>query len=180
MRRDFLIFKNNKTTDFFFSFLSPPTEMKTGMMQDTPTTFTDCAAIFKSGSTQSGVYTLTIPNTTIEVKVKWPCCSKQDSHFQSGWAMWRPWMHINKHGPALTHPCLPNLVNKTMHTSVRAQSTVLCLRAGQWNKKTTTTKKTVLRPLKNKRFPMHSRDAPLGSQTFINGCRILGLKSPLP
>lgn len=43
-------------------------EMKTGMMQDTPTTFMDCAAIFKSGSTQSGAYTLTIPNTTIEVK----------------------------------------------------------------------------------------------------------------
>lgn len=63
----FSLFKNNKMTDFFP--LSSPTEMKTGMMQDTPTTFMDCAAIFKSGSTQSGVYTLTIPNTTIEVKV---------------------------------------------------------------------------------------------------------------
>uniref|UniRef100_A0A8C3AEP9 Angiopoietin 2a n=1 Tax=Cyclopterus lumpus TaxID=8103 RepID=A0A8C3AEP9_CYCLU len=35
---------------------------------DTPTTFMDCAAVFKSGNTQSGVYTLTLPNTTIEVK----------------------------------------------------------------------------------------------------------------
>ncbi|XP_051273063.1 angiopoietin-2a [Dicentrarchus labrax] len=43
-------------------------ETKTVMMQDTPTTFVDCAAVFKSGSTQSGVYTLTLPNTTIEVK----------------------------------------------------------------------------------------------------------------
>uniref|UniRef100_A0A673B4G5 Angiopoietin 2a n=1 Tax=Sphaeramia orbicularis TaxID=375764 RepID=A0A673B4G5_9TELE len=35
---------------------------------DTPTTYTDCAAVFKSGNTQSGVYTLTSPNTTLEVK----------------------------------------------------------------------------------------------------------------
>ncbi|KAM6922138.1 angiopoietin-2a [Lycodopsis pacificus] len=41
---------------------------KTVMMQDTPTTFMDCAAVFKSGNTQSGVYTLTLPNTTVEVK----------------------------------------------------------------------------------------------------------------
>ncbi|XP_068183018.1 angiopoietin-2a [Antennarius striatus] len=43
-------------------------ENKPTMMQDTPTTFVDCAAIFKSGNTQSGVHTLTIPNTTMEVK----------------------------------------------------------------------------------------------------------------
>lgn len=46
------------------------TETKTVMMQDTPTTFMDCAAVYKSGNTQSGVYTLTLPNTTIEVEVK--------------------------------------------------------------------------------------------------------------
>lgn len=40
------------------------------MMRDTPTTFMDCAAIFKSGNTQSGVYTLMLPNTTTEVKVQ--------------------------------------------------------------------------------------------------------------
>ncbi|XP_035463028.1 angiopoietin-2a isoform X1 [Scophthalmus maximus] len=43
-------------------------ETKTVMMRDTPTTFTDCAAVHKSGNTQSGVYTLTLPNTTTEVK----------------------------------------------------------------------------------------------------------------
>ncbi|XP_078129451.1 angiopoietin-2a [Sander vitreus] len=43
-------------------------ESKTIMMQDTPTTFMDCAAVFKAGNTQSGVYTLTLPNTTTEVK----------------------------------------------------------------------------------------------------------------
>ncbi|KAG7512419.1 hypothetical protein JOB18_028895 [Solea senegalensis] len=43
-------------------------DTKPVMMQDTPSTFTDCAAVYKSGNTQSGVYTLTLPNTTTEVK----------------------------------------------------------------------------------------------------------------
>ncbi|MEQ2229224.1 hypothetical protein ILYODFUR_016718 [Ilyodon furcidens] len=43
-------------------------EPKIAMMQDTPTTYTDCAAVYKSGNVKSGVYTLTIPNTTAEVK----------------------------------------------------------------------------------------------------------------
>ncbi|KAM7408834.1 hypothetical protein PAMA_002519 [Pampus argenteus] len=43
-------------------------EKKTGMMRDNPTTYMDCAAVFKSGNTQSGVYTLTLPNSTLEVK----------------------------------------------------------------------------------------------------------------
>uniref|UniRef100_UPI003AAB58FC angiopoietin-2a isoform X4 n=1 Tax=Centroberyx gerrardi TaxID=166262 RepID=UPI003AAB58FC len=43
-------------------------ETKTTMMQDTPTTYVDCAAVFKSGNTESGVYALTLPNTTLEVK----------------------------------------------------------------------------------------------------------------
>ncbi|XP_041865401.1 angiopoietin-2a [Melanotaenia boesemani] len=43
-------------------------EPKTVMMQDTPSTYMDCAAVYKSGNTHSGVYTLTIPNTTMEVK----------------------------------------------------------------------------------------------------------------
>lgn len=43
---------------------------KTVMMRDTPTTFMDCAAVYKSGNTNSGVYTLTLPNSTMEVKVK--------------------------------------------------------------------------------------------------------------
>lgn len=45
------------------------------MMRDTPTTFLDCAAVFKSGNTQSGVYTLTLPNSTTEVKVQSACLS---------------------------------------------------------------------------------------------------------
>ncbi|XP_022618953.1 angiopoietin-2 isoform X3 [Seriola dumerili] len=47
---------------------SARTETKTVMMQDNPTTFMDCAAVYKSGDTLSGVYTLTLPNTTTEVK----------------------------------------------------------------------------------------------------------------
>ncbi|XP_071377433.1 angiopoietin-2a isoform X4 [Centroberyx affinis] len=43
-------------------------ETKATMMQDTPTTYVDCAAVFKSGNTESGVYALTLPNTTLEVK----------------------------------------------------------------------------------------------------------------
>ncbi|XP_038593373.1 angiopoietin-2a [Micropterus salmoides] len=46
--------------------VSSAQETKTTMMQDTPTTFMDCAAVFKSGNTQSGVYTLTLPNITTE------------------------------------------------------------------------------------------------------------------
>ncbi|KAM4607027.1 angiopoietin-2a [Polymixia lowei] len=43
-------------------------ETKPAMMQDTPTTYIDCAAVFKSGNTESGVYALTLPNTTQEIK----------------------------------------------------------------------------------------------------------------
>lgn len=51
------------------------------MMRDTPTTFMDCAAVFKSGNTQSGVYTLTLPNTTTEVKVQLACLSYLKDNF---------------------------------------------------------------------------------------------------
>lgn len=34
------------------------------------TTFRDCAEIFKSGLTTSGIYTLTFPNSTEEIKVR--------------------------------------------------------------------------------------------------------------
>ncbi|XP_029926336.1 angiopoietin-2a [Myripristis murdjan] len=43
-------------------------ETKPAMMQDTPSTYMDCAAVFKSGNTESGVYVLTLPNSTLEVK----------------------------------------------------------------------------------------------------------------
>ncbi|XP_035649383.1 angiopoietin-2-like [Oncorhynchus keta] len=41
---------------------------KPTMMQDTPTTYPDCAAVYKSGNTDSGVYSLTLSNTTQEIK----------------------------------------------------------------------------------------------------------------
>lgn len=80
--------------------------------------------------------------------------------------MSRPWMHVNMEGHALTRPRVLNLVNKTMHTSVQTQPTVLCLWVGQWNLKKK--KEKVLRRLQNKRSPMYSGDAALGSHTFIN------------
>ena len=43
---------------------------KPTMMQDTPTTYPDCAALYKSGNTDSGVYSLALPNTTQEIKVQ--------------------------------------------------------------------------------------------------------------
>ncbi|XP_034040512.1 angiopoietin-2a isoform X2 [Thalassophryne amazonica] len=46
--------------------MTTPQETKPVMMQDTPSTYTDCAAVFKSGNTETEVYTLTIPNTTLE------------------------------------------------------------------------------------------------------------------
>ncbi|XP_059928616.1 angiopoietin-2a [Gadus macrocephalus] len=46
----------------------PVGESKARMMQDTPSTFRDCAAVFKSGNRESGVHALTLPNTTQEVK----------------------------------------------------------------------------------------------------------------
>ncbi|KAJ8013725.1 hypothetical protein DPEC_G00032780 [Dallia pectoralis] len=41
---------------------------KPTMMQDTPTTYPDCASVYKSGNTASGVYSLNLPNTTQEFK----------------------------------------------------------------------------------------------------------------
>lgn len=69
--------QNDKDDFFFSSFLSAAS--KTVMMQDTPTAFTDCAAVFKSGNTQSGVYTLTLPNNTTEVKVKSFCLLRNNT-----------------------------------------------------------------------------------------------------
>lgn len=58
------------TVNSLIQTLSPGSvgEPKVAMMQDTPTTYMDCAAVYKSGNIKSGVYTLTIPNTTTEVK----------------------------------------------------------------------------------------------------------------
>uniref|UniRef100_A0A8C6WSE2 Angiopoietin 2a n=1 Tax=Neogobius melanostomus TaxID=47308 RepID=A0A8C6WSE2_9GOBI len=48
--------------------MGTPGETKAAMMKDIPSTYVDCAAVFKSGSTQSGVYTLTLPDSTQELK----------------------------------------------------------------------------------------------------------------
>lgn len=39
------------------------------MMQDVPDQYNDCAAVFKSGNKESGVYSLTIPDTKQQFKV---------------------------------------------------------------------------------------------------------------
>jgi len=39
------------------------------MMQDDPDQYNDCAAVFKSGNKESGVYSLTIPDTKQQFKV---------------------------------------------------------------------------------------------------------------
>ncbi|KAI5108536.1 angiopoietin-2 precursor, partial [Silurus meridionalis] len=41
---------------------------KSAMMQDMPTLYKDCAAIFKAGNKESGVYTLAIPDTKEQIK----------------------------------------------------------------------------------------------------------------
>ncbi|KAK6328487.1 hypothetical protein J4Q44_G00004650 [Coregonus suidteri] len=61
-----------ETVNNLISTISIPTGggNKPTMMQDTPTTYPDCAAVYKSGNTDSGVYSLTLPNTTQEIKVE--------------------------------------------------------------------------------------------------------------
>lgn len=48
--------------------MGTPGETKAAMMKDIPSIYMDCAAVFKSGNTQSGVYTLTLPDSTQELK----------------------------------------------------------------------------------------------------------------
>uniref|UniRef100_A0AAR2L0P3 Fibrinogen C-terminal domain-containing protein n=1 Tax=Pygocentrus nattereri TaxID=42514 RepID=A0AAR2L0P3_PYGNA len=52
----------------FIHTMSVPTPGKSAMMQDTPVQYRDCAAVFKSGNKESGVYTLTIPDTKEQIK----------------------------------------------------------------------------------------------------------------
>lgn len=66
-------------------------------MGDTPTTFMDCAAVFKSGNTQSGVYTLTLPNTTTEVKVQLACLSYLKNNLAPTQPHPRPCKYNNAH-----------------------------------------------------------------------------------
>ncbi|XP_028843896.1 angiopoietin-2a isoform X1 [Denticeps clupeoides] len=48
--------------------MSLPTVGKSAMMQDTPTLYKDCAAVLKSGSTNSGAYSLNPPASTQQIK----------------------------------------------------------------------------------------------------------------
>ncbi|XP_030627063.1 angiopoietin-2a [Chanos chanos] len=57
-----------ETVNNLIDTISVPTLRKSAMMQDTPMQYKDCAAVFKSGNTESGVYTLTLPNTTQQIK----------------------------------------------------------------------------------------------------------------
>ncbi|XP_046885602.1 angiopoietin-2a [Hypomesus transpacificus] len=59
-----------ETVNNLINTISVPTGgvSKPTMMQDTPSMYMDCAAIYKSGNTESGVYSLTLPNTTQEIK----------------------------------------------------------------------------------------------------------------
>ncbi|XP_010887248.1 angiopoietin-2a [Esox lucius] len=59
-----------ETVNNLISTISVPTGggNKPTMMQDTPTTYPDCTAVYKSGNKDSGVYTLNLPNTTQEFK----------------------------------------------------------------------------------------------------------------
>ncbi|XP_067092246.1 angiopoietin-2a [Osmerus mordax] len=59
-----------ETVNNLINTISVPTDgvSKPTMMQDTPSMYMDCAAIYKSGNTESGVYSLTLPNTTQEIK----------------------------------------------------------------------------------------------------------------
>ncbi|KAM9477371.1 angiopoietin-2a isoform 1-T1 [Clarias gariepinus] len=58
----------SETVNNLIQSINIPTSDKTAMMQDTPSQYKDCAAIFKSGNKESGVYTLTIPDTKEQIK----------------------------------------------------------------------------------------------------------------
>ncbi|XP_062851112.1 angiopoietin-2a [Trichomycterus rosablanca] len=57
-----------KTVNNLIHNIAVPTPGKPVMMQDTPSQYKDCSAVFKSGNKESGVYTLTIPNTKEQIK----------------------------------------------------------------------------------------------------------------
>ncbi|KAG7462759.1 hypothetical protein MATL_G00188160 [Megalops atlanticus] len=50
------------------STMTVPTMKTSVMIPESLTVYTDCAAVFKSGKKQSGVYQLTLPNTTQQIK----------------------------------------------------------------------------------------------------------------
>ena len=64
--------------------------------KESQTVFRDCADVFKAGRTTSGVYTLTFPNSTEEVKVRGCACVAGPAGLQDP-ALRGPWLHV---GPA--------------------------------------------------------------------------------
>lgn len=62
-------------------------------------TFKDCAEVFKSGLSTSGIYTLTFPNSTEEIKVR------KDA-LQQSWGL--PWVTEKAKEPLSTHSSCPS------------------------------------------------------------------------
>lgn len=79
-------------------------------------TFKDCAEVFKSGLSTSGIYTLTFPNSTEEIKVR------KDT-LQQPWGL--PWVTAKAKEPLSTHSSCPSQA----HTE---GSAVAGHRAGCW------------------------------------------------
>ncbi|KAJ8248216.1 hypothetical protein GJAV_G00239660 [Gymnothorax javanicus] len=57
-----------ETVNTLISTITVPTLKASAMVQDAPEEYVDCAAAFKAGKTQSGVYSLTSPNSTNHIK----------------------------------------------------------------------------------------------------------------
>ncbi|KAJ8359897.1 hypothetical protein SKAU_G00164220 [Synaphobranchus kaupii] len=53
-----------ETVNSLISTITVPTLKESAMVQDAPAAYTDCAAAFKAGKTQSGIYSLAPPNST--------------------------------------------------------------------------------------------------------------------
>ncbi|XP_062375993.1 angiopoietin-2a [Sardina pilchardus] len=56
------------TVNNIIDSISTSTMTRSAMMRDAPTVFRDCAAVFKAGSTKSGVYSLNLPSMTQPIK----------------------------------------------------------------------------------------------------------------
>lgn len=57
-----------ETVNTLISTITVPTLKASAMVQDAPAAYTDCAAAFKAGKRQSGIYPLTSPNSTDHIE----------------------------------------------------------------------------------------------------------------
>ncbi|KAG9344377.1 hypothetical protein JZ751_011046 [Albula glossodonta] len=57
-----------QTVNNLISSIAVPTVKMSLMTQEPMTGYTDCAAVFKSGKSQSGIYSLNLPNSTDQIK----------------------------------------------------------------------------------------------------------------